>query len=76
MNELINGLLIGTIIGIIGGFIIAVKIKAGGVTNQNEIGKVKTKGDNSPIEAALTMQTNQPKKRGIFRKIFTKKNKT
>jgi hypothetical protein len=73
MDAFINGLMLGTIIGLICGFALAVKIKAGGVTNQNEIGKVKTKGDNSPIEAAITMQTNQPKKRGIVRKIFTKK---
>jgi hypothetical protein len=71
MNELINGLLIGTIIGIIGGFIIAVKIEAGGTTHQNKIGKVKTKGDNSPIDTEL-IQESKPK-RGIFRKIFKRK---
>jgi hypothetical protein len=70
MNNLINGLLIGTIIGLMGGFIVAVKAGAGGVTN--EIGKVKTKGDNSPIDAAIDNEIIKPK-RGIFRKIFKRK---
>ena len=39
----------------------------------NEIGKVKTKGDNSPIDTEL-IQEIKPK-RGIFRKIFSKKVK-
>jgi hypothetical protein len=69
MNNLINGLLIGTIIGLMGGFIVAVKAGAGGVTN--EIGKVKTKGDNSPIDTELIQESKQ--KRGIFRKIFKRK---
>jgi hypothetical protein len=62
---------IGFIAGFASAIALAVKLKIGGTTHQNQIGKVKTKGDNSPIDTEL-IQESKPK-RGIFRKIFKRK---
>lgn len=78
MNDVIIALLIGAIAGLLIGFVMAVKIGAGGTVNENHIGKVKTKGDNSPVDADQKMAVpvkKENQKRGIFRKIFTKKIK-
>lgn len=78
MNTFLTGLLIGAVGGLIVGFVVAVKVGAGGTTNENHIGKIKTTGDASPVDADFKMPevvTEKTKKRGFFRKIFTKKSK-
>lgn len=56
--------LFGVIIGLIVGFFIPNE------RTINQIKKLKTKGDNSPINANQTEQ-----KKGIFRKIFKRKKR-
>ena len=63
------------LLGIIVGIIIAAKIGIGDKISQttNEIGKLKTKGDNSPI-AAEQLQVPEKKKEPFLKRIFTKKS--
>lgn len=57
--------LFGIIIGLIIGFFIPNE------RTINQIKKLKTKGDNSPIDVVQPVR----RKKGIFRKIFKRKNK-
>ena len=71
------------LLGVIVGMIASNKLKLGEIATYitNEIGKVKTKGNNSPIDAILAHEqpispTEKPKPRkGLIRRIFTYKKK-
>lgn len=66
---------IWVLLGIIIGIIIAAKIGIGDnvTTNNNEIGKIKTKGDNSPIDVEQIRPTEPAKKKPFFKRIFKKR---
>ena len=69
--------LLGVIIGLVLGFIIGAKITDKDVTMiTNEIGKIKTKGNDSPVNADQKQEpTIQKDKKPFFKRIFkSKKN--
>lgn len=68
------------LIGLIVGIILSDKLELGDVINYvNEIGKLKTKGDASPISTSQqtdVLQHKKEKKKGFLNRLLTKKSKS
>jgi len=62
------------ILGVVVGIIVGDKLGIG-TDITNEIGKIKNKGDNGVIDVDQKQEPQPEKRKGLLKRIFTKKSK-